>query len=118
MGFQMLSDGPAQGSKVKETDIACLGPAWTFKGKKREDIACLGPTELSKEKKKKNRETNLPGSYYNITHRLTDHQTLTPRAAECWKRPWKVLHVNILLLHFTRDRWTGHNARRVPYGQK
>ena len=79
MAFQMLSDGPAQGSKVKETDIACLGPAGTFKGKKREDIACLGP--ICQRKKKT--ETNLPGSYYNITHRLTDHQTLTPRAAEC-----------------------------------
>ena len=92
-GFQMIWDGPAQGSKVKETDIACLRPARTFKGAKRKDIACLGPTQLSKEKNK-NRETNLPTSYYNTTHRLID-ETLTPRSGNCWRTPWKILHFTL-----------------------
>jgi len=92
MGFQMIWDGPAQGSKVKETDIACRRPARTCKGKKRKDISCLGPTQMSKEKK--NRETNLPTSYYNTTHRLID-ETLTPRSGDSWRTPWKILHFTL-----------------------
>ena len=45
-------------------------------------------------KKKKNRETNLPTSYNNITHKLID-ETLTPSYGDRWRTPWKILHFTL-----------------------